>query len=143
MAGPCGVRLELAYMDKVYELVKDRPVIYSVDVNSTVLDAARFMMEHNIGAVPVLRDGELAGIFSERDIMNRVVAASRSPGITKVSEVMTANPRAVSTEETIENCLFLMKEFGFRHIPITEGKKLKGLVSLRDIMLRKREAVGA
>jgi CBS domain-containing protein len=111
-------------MDKVYELVKDRPVIYSVDINSTVLDAARFMMEHNIGAVPVLREGELAGT-------------------TKVSEVMTANPRAVSVDESIENCLFMMKEFGFRHIPITEGKKLKGLVSLRDIMLRKREPVSA
>jgi len=130
-------------MDKVYDLVKDRPVIYSVDINSTVLDAARFMMEHNIGAVPVLREGELAGIFSERDVMNRVVAAGRMPGTTKVSEVMTANPRAVSVDESIENCLFMMKEFGFRHIPITEGKKLRGLVSLRDIMLRKRETVQA
>ena len=55
------------------ELVKDRKV-YSIDAASTVLEAARFMMEHNIGALPVLRNGELAGIFSERDIMNRVVA---------------------------------------------------------------------
>src|SRR5215472_9812121 len=123
-------------MDKVYELVKDRPVIYSVDVNSTVLDAARFMMEHNIGAVPVLRNGELAGIFSERDIMNRVVAVGRMPGTTKVSEVMTPNPKAVSIEETVENGLFLMREFGFRHLPITDGKQLKGLISLRDLLLR-------
>ena len=130
-------------MDKISDLVKDRSVIYSVDVNSSVLEAARFMMEHNIGAVPVLREGELAGIFSERDVMNRVVAAGRMPGTTKVSEVMTANPRSVALDETIENCLFLMREFGFRHIPICEGKKLKGLVSLRDIMLRKREPVRA
>ena len=130
-------------MDKIYDLVKDRSTIYSVDVNSTVLEAARFMMEHSIGAVPVLREGELAGIFSERDVMNRVVAAGRMPGTTKVSEVMTANPRSVALDETIENCLFLMREFGFRHIPICEGKKLKGLVSLRDIMLRKREPVRA
>ena len=130
-------------MDKIYDLVKDRSTIYSVDVNSTVLEAARFMMEHSIGAVPVLREGELAGIFSERDVMNRVVAAGRMPGTTKVSEVMTANPRSVGLDETIENCLFLMREFGFRHIPICEGKKLKGLVSLRDIMLRKRDPVRA
>ena len=71
-------------MARVYDLVKDRRMIYSVDANSTVLEAARFMTEHNIGAVPVLRDGELAGIFSERDIMNRVVAAGRSPGQTRV-----------------------------------------------------------
>jgi CBS domain-containing protein len=122
-------------MTPIYDLVKDRRV-YSIDANQSVLEAARFMMEHSIGALPVLRDGELVGIFSERDIMNRVVALGRMPGTTKISEVMTANPKAVSVEETIENCLFLMREFGFRHLPITEGKQLKGLVSSRDILLR-------
>jgi len=121
-------------MAQVYDIVKDRRV-YSIDANSTVLEAARFMMEHHIGALPVLRDGEIVGIFSERDVMNRVVALGRSPGTTKISEVMTANPKAVSVDETIDNCLFLMREFGFRHLPITDGKQLKGLVSLRDILL--------
>ena len=115
--------------------MKDRRV-YSIDANGTVLEAARFMMEHRIGALPVLREGEIVGIFSERDVMNRVVALGRSPGTTKISEVMTANPKAVSVDETIDNCLFLMREFGFRHLPITDGKQLKGLVSLRDILLR-------
>jgi len=68
--------------------------------------------------------------------MNRVVAVGRMPGQTRVSEVMTANPRSVTMEESIDECLFLMREFGFRHLPICEGKKLKGLVSLRDILLR-------
>ena len=122
-------------MSTLRDLVKDRKV-YSVDAARTVLEAARFMMEHNIGALPVLRNGELAGIFSERDIMNRVVAVGRTPGHTVVSEVMTANPRAVNLDETIEECLFIMHEFGFRHLPIVEGKELKGLVSLRDIVLR-------
>lgn len=122
-------------MAPIYDLVKDRRV-YSIEADRTVLEAARFMMEHNIGALPVLRNGELVGIFSERDIMNRVVAAGRLPGTTKISEVMTPNPKAVSVDETIENCLFLMREFGFRHLPITDGKELKGLVSSRDILLR-------
>ena len=122
-------------MALIYDLIKDRRV-YSIDANNTVLEAARFMMEHNIGALPVLRNGELAGIFSERDIMNRVVAVGRMPGTTKVSEVMTPNPKAVSIEETVENGLFLMREFGFRHLPITDGKQLKGLISLRDLLLR-------
>lgn len=122
-------------MGQVYDIVKDRRV-YSIDANGTVLEAARFMMEHRIGALPVLREGEIVGIFSERDVMNRVVALGRSPGTTKISEVMTANPKAVSVDETIDNCLFLMREFGFRHLPITDGKQLKGLVSLRDILLR-------
>ncbi|HXW92707.1 MAG TPA: CBS domain-containing protein [Terriglobales bacterium] len=122
-------------MALIYDLVKDRRV-YSIDADNTVLEAARFMMEHNIGALPVLRNGELAGIFSERDIMNRVVAVGRMPGTTKVSEVMTPNPKAVGVDETVENGLFLMREFGFRHLPITAGKQLKGLISLRDLLLR-------
>src|SRR6266478_5777269 len=122
-------------MSPIYDLVKDRRV-YSIEADSTVLEAARFMMEHRIGALPVLRNGELVGIFSERDIMNRVVAAGRLPGTTKISEVMTPNPKAVSVDETVENCLFLMREFGFRHLPITDGIEIKGLVSLRDILLR-------
>ena len=71
-------------MSTVYDLVKDRR-IYSIDVEKTVLEAARFMMEHSIGALPVLREGLLVGIFSERDVMNRVVAAGRTPGTTKIS----------------------------------------------------------
>jgi len=122
-------------MSLIYDLVKDRRV-YSTEADSTVLEASRFMMEHNIGALPVMRDGELVGIVSERDIMNRVVAQGRMPGTTKVSEVMTPNPKSIHVSESVENGLFLMREFGFRHLPITDGKQLKGLVSLRDLLLR-------
>jgi CBS domain-containing protein len=122
-------------MSPIYDLVKDRKVC-SVETESTVLEAARYMMEQRIGALPVLRNGELVGIFSERDIMNRVVAVGRLPGSTKVSEVMTAKPKAVDVGESVENCLYLMREFGFRHLPIVDGKELKGLVSSRDILLR-------
>ncbi len=94
-------------MSTLRDLVKDRKV-YSIEAARTVLEAARFMMEHNIGALPVLRNGELAGIFSERDLMNRVVAVGRTPGLT---------------------------DFGFRHLCIVEGKELRGLVSLRDILM--------
>ena len=122
-------------MAGIYELVKNRRT-YSVDANQTVTEAARLMAEHNIGAVVVLRDGKLTGIFSERDVVKRVVAFGRSPGSTKVSEVMTSNPRVVTPDESIEECLFIMREFGFRHLPICEDKELKGLVSLRDILLQ-------
>jgi CBS domain-containing protein len=121
-------------MPTLRDLVKDRKV-YSVEATRSVLEAARFMMEHNIGALPVLRNGQLAGILSERDIMNRVVAVGRTPGTTAVSEVMTANPRSVAADESIEDCLFIMHEFGFRHLPIMDGHELKGLVSLRDVLM--------
>lgn len=122
-------------MATVYDLVKDRRV-YSIDAEKTVLEAARFMMEHSIGALPVMRDGKLVGIFSERDLMNRVVAVGRNPGMTQISEVMTANPRTVDADESLEDCLFLMKEFNFRHLLIASGGDLKGLVSLRDILMK-------
>ena len=122
-------------MSTLRDLVKDRR-LYSVQASQTVLEAARYMMEYNIGAVPVLRDGDLAGILSERDIMNRVVAVGRTPGTTAVSEVMTPNPRAVAADETIDECLFIMREFGFRHLPVVDGKDLKGVVSLRDVLMQ-------
>ncbi len=122
-------------MTVLRDLVKDRK-LYSVQASHTVLEAARYMMEHNIGAVPVLRNGGLAGILSERDIMNRVVAIGRMPGTTAVSEVMTANPRAVAADESIDECLFIMREFGFRHLPVMDGTQLKGVVSLRDVLMQ-------
>jgi CBS domain-containing protein len=123
-------------MTTLRDLVKDRRV-YSIDGSRTVLDAARYMMEHNIGAVAVMREGQLAGILSERDIMNRVVAVGRTPGTTAAAEVMTPNPRAVLIDENIEECLFIMREFGFRHLPIVDEGELKGLVSLRDVLMYK------
>lgn len=130
-------------MATINDIIKDRRV-YSIAADSTVLEAARFMMEHSIGALPVLRDGELVGIISERDVMNRVVAAGRLPGQTRVAEVMTSNPRSVSPDESVDECMFLMKEFGFRHLPVCNDKQLKGPISLRDLLLRDaRKAIPA
>jgi CBS domain-containing protein len=122
-------------MPKIYDLIKDK-VAHTITAEQTVLEAARQMVIHNVGAVPVLCEGELVGIFSERDIMTRVVAEGRDPARTRVSEVMTANPLIVDMRENIDHCMMLMKEHSFRHLPICDGKKLKGIVSLRDILLR-------
>jgi CBS domain-containing protein len=122
-------------MCNVHELIKDRQT-YWVDANQTVLEVARFMVERNIGAVAVLRNKELAGIFSERDIMKRVVAERRDPGSTKVADVMTPDPLTVSPSDSLEDCRKIMGQHGFRHIPICDGKQLKGLLSMRDILLQ-------
>ena len=121
-------------MAQVYELVRNRRVV-SIAADQYAVEAARLMMEQNIGALPVMRDGKLAGIVSERDIMNRVVAAGRSAGSTRVSEIMTADPRTISPEESVEECLFMMRELGFRHLPIVDDSGVKGVVSLRDILI--------
>jgi CBS domain-containing protein len=121
-------------MPSAQDLLKNQKVHF-VDAEQTVLEAARLMMEHNFGAVPVTRNGELVGIFSERDIMTRVVADARTPGATKIAEVMTPNPKSVAPNESVEDCLFLMREYGFRHLLVMEGKDVKGVVSLRDILV--------
>ncbi len=121
-------------MAQVYELVRNRRVV-SIAADQYAVEAARLMMEQNIGALPVMRDGKLAGIVSERDIMNRVVAAGRSAGSTRVFEIMTADPRTISPEESVEECLFMMRELGFRHLPIVDDSGVKGVVSLRDILI--------
>ena len=121
-------------MSKIRALLNDRP-IFQVEAEQSVLEVVHYMVEHNVGAVPVLREGELVGVFSERDLMKRVVAGGRSPGSTRVSEVMTPRPHSVTADETIENCMFLMREHGFRHLPVVEGKLLKGFLSLRDLLL--------
>jgi len=121
-------------MAHIYELVKDQET-YRADVSQTVLELAQAMVDRNIGAVPVLREGELIGIFSERDLMRRVVASGLDPSTTLVGEVMTEDPLTVPPDEDLETCMVLMRRHGFRHLPICEGKLLKGMVSLRDIML--------
>ena len=121
-------------MERIVDLVKDRDV-YFVEASRSVLDAARFMAERNIGAVAVVRGDELVGIFSERDLMKRVVAPGKDPLTTTVEEVMTADPLVVSPQEKITDCMRMMKEHSFRHLPICDGRKLKGLLSLRDLLL--------
>ncbi|HSE49389.1 MAG TPA: CBS domain-containing protein [Terriglobales bacterium] len=121
-------------MGTIRQLLKDRQT-YTVEGQQSVLDVAKFMVERNIGAVPVLEGGKLVGIFSERDIMKRVLVEGKDPKKAKVSDVMTPNPLVVTADESFDNCMILMKQHGFRHLPILDGAKLLGLVSLRDLLL--------
>ncbi len=120
-------------MAKVKDLIKNRQT-YTVQDHITVLEVARFLGEHNIGAVPVLHDNKLVGIFSERDIMKRVVAEARDPRTTKVSEIMTKDPVTVTPESTVGECMVLMRDHNCRHLPICQDNALWGLISLRDVL---------
>ncbi|MFZ0802416.1 MAG: CBS domain-containing protein [Terriglobales bacterium] len=108
---------------------------YGAEANQTVLEVVKAMVSRNIGAVPVLHDGRLVGIFSERDLMSRVVAEGRDPRTAPVEQVMTRDPLTVSPTESVENCMLLMRRHGFRHLPICEGPRVVAVVSLRDILL--------
>ena len=122
-------------MCSIYDLVKEQEMCVA-DANDSVMEVAQAMVERNIGAVPVLRDGQLAGVFSERDLMRRIVVEGRDPKATRVGEVMTPEPLSVSRHDDLERCLVLMREHGFRHLSICEGGRLLGFLSLRDLLLR-------
>ena len=118
----------------ICDLLRNQITI-SAGPHQTVFEVAHLMVEHNIGAVPVLQDGQLLGIFSERDLMTRVVVPGKDPTRTPVREVMTDDPLTVSPNDPLETCMTLMKRHGFRHLPVCTGRELKGVVSLRDILL--------
>ena len=117
----------------VYDLICKQET-FRAEANQFVFDVAKAMVDRNIGAVPVLRDGLLVGIFSERDLMRRVVVEGRDPKITRVDEVMTMDPLTISPDESPTACMQVMSHHGFRHLPVCQGAKLLGVISLRDLM---------
>lgn len=118
----------------ISEMVSNQET-YRSDSSQTVLEVVKAMVSRNIGAVPVLRDGLLVGIFSERDLMSRVVAEGLDPRATKVGQVMTQDPLTVSPTDSAEACMHLMRRHGFRHLPIYDGAHLVAVISLRDLLL--------
>ena len=121
-------------MTSIYDLVRGRE-LYHVQTQQNVIEAAQMMVQRNIGAAPVLREGRLAGIFSERDLMKHIIVEGRDPRATCVGDIMTTNPVVVAPSTDLESCLLLMREHGFRHLPICDGDRLVGIVSLRDLLM--------
>ena len=121
-------------MSTILDLIRGR-TIHSLQATETVMTAAIYMTQCNIGAIPVMHGERLAGVFSERDILVRVVAAQRDPKTTVLTEVMTTEPFVVGPEDPVERCMIAMKQHGFRHLPVCEGERLVGFISLRDLLL--------
>jgi CBS domain-containing protein len=109
-----------------------KPVTAGAEI--TVAAAARLMKEHRIGALLVIREGRLAGIFTERDALFRVIAEGRDPAKTRIAEVMTANPRTITPDRPFGHALHLMHEGGFRHVPVVDNGRPLGVVSSRDAL---------
>lgn len=106
--------------------------LFTVTPEATVRTAALMMKEYNIGSLMVVEDGRLAGIFTERDALFRVLAAGLAPDRTTVGQVMTADPVAVSPDCPVMNALHRMHDGGFRHMPVVEDGRPVGMVSIRD-----------
>lgn len=120
-------------MSRVRDIVHDRE-LFHVEESSTVAEAARKMAELHVGAILVLMNGRPAGVFSERDIMHRVVLEGRDPGQTVVRQVMSTDLTTVDELATLDEAMELMSSHGCRHLPVMRGHHAVGFLSMRDLM---------
>lgn len=108
--------------------------VISIAPSDSALHAAQVMNQHGIGGLVVMEHGGLKGVFTERDILRRVVAAGKDPGSTKVSEVMTAPVITCLPETSVEECGAIMSGKRIRHLPVTDDRGLVGLVTSGDLL---------
>jgi CBS domain-containing protein len=102
--------------------------------DNPVIDALHRMVAAQVGALVVLDGERLAGVFSERDLMKRVVVAGRDPAQTRVGQVMTRNVATARLDETREACLQRMQQVGCRHLPVLAGGRVIAMLSMRDLL---------
>lgn len=115
-------------------LVRKGTAVVAVPPHATVLDAAHVMNDKGIGGVVVLDDGKLVGIFTERDIMRRVVAATRDPATTLVSDVMTTECLTIMPDVQIAVCRAMMSTRRIRHLPVMHEDGLVGMITSGDVL---------
>ncbi len=118
----------------VRHMLRGKPAIYSVKPDDTVLHALRLMAEKNIGAVLVLSGQEVDGILSERDYARKIILLGKKSEDTLVSEIMTTPVICVEPEWSAEQCMALMTEKRIRHLPVMDGERLTGVISIGDIV---------
>lgn len=115
-------------------LNEHKHIVARVEESATVLDAARVLSDRHVGALVVTRGQLVVGIFTERDLLNRVVAQEREPASTCVSDVMTFPVACCSPETSRAECRAVMRARRIRHLPVVEGDELLGMISIRDIL---------
>ena len=119
----------------VQQLLDTKPSkVYSVAPDATVLQGLKVMSEAKIGALPVIEEERLVGIFSERDYARRIILEGRHSKDTQIRDVMTASVCCVSPDETIKECMALMNKNRFRHLPVVQGDVVVGIVSIGDVV---------
>lgn len=108
-------------------------VIHSVAPSASVSDAVRVMNEHKVGSLVVMEHERVVGMFTERDVLTRIVAAGRSPQVTKVHEVMTARVVTISPATTVEEVMDIFATKRCRHLPVISEANVLGLISIGDV----------
>ena len=120
-------------MKQIAELIEGQ-VLTVIDPSIDVRSAVRTMTEKNIGAVAVVESGRLAGIFSERDLMSRVVAPGLDPEATNVGAVMSKDLVVAESTEGVDSALDKMHSIHARHLPVVDDGQLVGMISIRDLL---------
>ncbi|ATV18425.1 hypothetical protein A584_12845 [Pseudomonas syringae pv. theae ICMP 3923] len=108
--------------------------VHTIGPNQMVLDALRLMADKNIGALPVVENGTVVGVVSERDYARKVVLKGRSSVGTPVSEIMSSKVITVNSQQTVETCMGIMTDSHLRHLPVVEDGQLLGLLSIGDLV---------
>ncbi len=108
--------------------------VWSISPQATAYDALQLMAEKDVGALPVIDDGQLVGVFSERDYARKVILKGKSSKETTVGELMTKPVFYVTPERTIEDCMALMTAIRGRHLPVLENGRVVGVVSIGDVV---------
>ncbi|QJD79088.1 CBS domain-containing protein [Spirosoma rhododendri] len=121
---------------KIRQILQGKSInaLFSVGSGETVLDALKLMAEKNIGAVLVVDNDELTGIFSERDYARKIVLKGRHSDDTLVRDVMTPNVITIEPEQRLEDCMQIMSDKHIRHLPVMESGKLIGIISINDVV---------
>ena len=122
-------------MHTVNQLLREKGgQTYSVGPQESVLRAIEIMAEHHIGALLVMQQGELRGVISERDYARKVILKNRSSHDTAVADIMTSPAVTVSSDATVQQCMELMTEGRFRHLPVVDGGRVVGVLSIGDLV---------
>lgn len=108
--------------------------VFSIGPSEPVLDAVRLMAEHHVGALLVMKADQLVGIVSERDYARKVILKGRSSADTPVSQIMSSPVVTVTLNSSVQDCMQLMTARHIRHLPVLEGGKVIGMVSIGDLV---------
>jgi CBS domain-containing protein len=122
-------------MNTVRQLLKVKgEQVWTISKESTVLDSLELMAEKRIGALVVIEDGQVIGIFTERDYARRVGPERRNPEETRIEEVMTRELITINLNQTVNECMVLMTDNHVRHLPVMDGGRLVGIISVGDVV---------